>query len=582
MTWEIRRRNEEILSREIGAVRKEPGGKLGVALVYPNRYEAAMSNLGFLTVYARINARTDALCERAFLPGKREENIIRRGEKSPRRERGAVRRRFLSTLESSRPLSEFDIVAFSLSYENDLVNVPALLSAGGVSPFRADRASRRGGKHSLRRERPLVLAGGFAASLSPEPSGAVADAVVVGDGERAIGAILDLGPPRPSDDGYLRDLAAIPGLFVPEGYVPAYGPPEGKMPHSSGSLIGLAPRPGFPDRVVREALPLEGLSPVLPVLAMDAELGRMVLVETSRGCPKRCGFCAAAHACPDFREFPLAFTRAPVDALWAHRKTVGLIGAAVLDWKHFREFSKDILARGGAVSPASVRAELVDEEIARILAASGHKTVSLAPESGNEELRARIGKRVENGVFFSAARTLARAGIVSFKLYFLLGVPGAGVEEEVEGARDFVTALRKEVRREAKTVGRMGTVTAVLSSFVPKPFTPLQWAPMAREEDLRTRQRGISSGVRSLPNVRVRGDSPRSSLLQGYLGLSDRRVEVILRQAETGRVRLPRGDLLSEVVFREKDADEYFPWDVVAGGLPREVLRARYESITRR
>jgi radical SAM superfamily enzyme YgiQ (UPF0313 family) len=582
MTWEVRRRNEEILSREIGAVRKDPGGKLGVALVYPNRYEAAMSNLGFLTVYARINDRADALCERAFLPGKHEENVIRRGDRSPRRERGKSRKRFLSTLESSRPLSEFDIVAFSLSYENDLVNVPALLSAGGVSPFRADRFSGSGGKHPRRRERPLVLAGGFAASLSPEPSGVVADAVVVGDGERAIGTILDLGSPRPSDEGYLRDLAAIPGLFVPGGYVPTYGPPEGKTPQSPAKLIGFAPRPGFPDRVVREVLPLEELSPVVPVLAMDAELGRMILVETSRGCPKRCGFCAAAHACPDFREFPLSFARRPVDALWAHRKTVGLVGAAVLDWKHFRDFSREILSRGGSVSPASVRAELVDEQIARILAASGHKTVSLAPEAGNEDLRGRIGKRVENEVFFSAARTLTRTGIVSFKLYFLLGIPGAGVEEEVEGAIDFLTALRKEVLGEARAVGKMGTVTAVLSSFVPKPFTPLQWAPMAREENLRIRQRGISSGVRSLPNVRIRADSPRSSLLQGYLGLSDRRVEGVLRQAETGKVRLPRGDLLHEVVCREKDADEYFPWDVVAGGLPREALRARYESITRR
>jgi len=580
MTWEIRRLHAEILSREVGAVRKEWGGRVRVALVYPNRYEAAMSNLGFLTIYARVNARADAVCERAFLPRERTGKVLHGGYKRPRpRGEPAGRGLPLTTLESSRPLSDFDVVAFSLSYENDLLNLPALLVAGGVSPFRADRAA---GKPSRHRERPLVLAGGFAASLSPEPAGTVADAVVVGDGERAIGSILDLGPPRPSDERYRKALAAIPGIYVPDGYILGYGPSEGRGLVPPGRLATILPRPGFPERVVRETLPLDQLPPVLPVLAEDAELGRMVLVETSRGCPKRCGFCAAAHACPDFREFSLGHVRATVDALWPHRKTVGLVGAAVLDWSHFRAFSREILSRGGSVSPASVRADLVDEEIAGILSESGHKTVALAPEAGSETLRARVGKGVPDERFFSAARTLVRAGIVSFKLYFLLGIPGAGVEEEVGGVVDFLSAFRGEVLSEAKSVGRMGTITAVLSPFVPKPFTPLQWAPMAREADLKLRQQCVSEGVRSLRNVRVRAESPRSSLLQGYLGLSDRRVEEILRQAKGGRVRLPKGDAMSEVVFREKDATEVFPWDIVAGGLPRKVLRARYERIIRR
>ncbi|MGB6410118.1 MAG: hypothetical protein WBF16_02840, partial [Candidatus Deferrimicrobiaceae bacterium] len=142
MTWETRRFHEEILSREVGAVRKEWGERLRVALVYPNRYEAAMSNLGFLTIYARVNARADAVCERAFLPGERTGKVLHGGYKRPRpRGEPAGRGLPLTTLESSRPLSDFDIVAFSLSYENDLLNLPGLLVAGGVPPFRADRAA---------------------------------------------------------------------------------------------------------------------------------------------------------------------------------------------------------------------------------------------------------------------------------------------------------------------------------------------------------------------------------------------------------------------------------------------------------
>ncbi|NJD61476.1 MAG: radical SAM protein [Deltaproteobacteria bacterium] len=562
MAWEIRKLHDAVLSREIGAKRKEWGGRLRFALVYPNRYAAGMSNLGFLSVQARISARSDALCERAFLPSAAEERLLAR------------RSLPLSTLESGSPLKNFDVVAFSLSFENDLLNVPFLLSAGGVLPFRSDRQEAGG-------HRPLVLAGGFAASLNPEPSGVFADAVVIGDGERAVESILDLGTPHPADPGYLKSLSVLPGVYVPSGYVPEYTKPPGKDP---GRLRALNPFPGFPPGVTREVVSFSEYPPLPTILSEDAELGRMALVETSRGCPKICGFCAAAHACPRFREMPLPLVRAVVDSAWPHRRKIGLIGAAVLDWKPFREFSKDILARGGTVSPASVRADLVDEEIAQILARSGHRTVALAPECGSERLRSRIGKRVPDGVFYSAANTLARAGIVAFKLYFLSGIPGAEREEEVDGTIAFLRNFREAVLEECKAVGRMGTVTVVLSPFVPKPFTPLQWAPMETEVDLKHRQEKIASGLRSIPNLRIDPEAPQSAILQGFLGLSDRRVETALRYARKGRLKLSPEHLaipLHEVVHRAKDADEYFPWDVIEGGLPKKVLRKRYEAIRR-
>ncbi|MCL5884519.1 MAG: B12-binding domain-containing radical SAM protein [Deltaproteobacteria bacterium] len=565
MAWEIRKLHDAILSREVGAKRKEWGGRLRIALVYPNRYAAGMSNLGFLSIHARINERPDALCERAFLPSAAEERI------------SARRPLPLSTLESGGPLKDFDIVAFSLSYENDLLNIPSILAAGGVLPFRKDREEAGG-------PRPMVLAGGFAASLNPEPAGVFADAVVVGDGERAVEAVLDLGDPHPADKGYLKSLAAIPGVYVPAGYVPETIEPVGGDPGKEGRLRALIHLPGFPGCVARETVSLSDYPPLPTVLAEDAELGRMALVETSRGCPKMCGFCAAAHACPEFREMPLPFVRAVVDAAWPHRRRIGLIGAAVLDWSHFRVFSKEVLARGGAVSPASVRADLVDEEIADILRHSGHRTVSLAPECGSQRLRARIGKRVPDRVFFSAGTTLARAGIVSFKLYFLVGVPGAERDEEVEGAVGFLRKFRVAMLEECKAIGRMGTVTVVLSPFVPKPFTPLQWAPMTSEAELKLRQEKIAAVVRSIPNLRIDPEAPQTAILQGFLGLSDRRVEQALRHARKGRLKLSPENLavpLSEIVYREKRGDEYFPWDVIEGGLPRAVLRKRYEAILR-
>ncbi|GAB4227924.1 MAG: radical SAM protein [Deltaproteobacteria bacterium] len=561
---------------EIFAVRKDWGGKFRVALVYPNRYPAGMSNLGFLLLYARINARNDALCERVFLcgAGERREAAPRRIRESSPPNRTAEGR----SVESGRPLSAYDAVAVSLSYESDLLNLPAILEAGGVPPFREDRAA--GGRRF-----PLVVAGGFAASLNPEPAGVFADAVVVGDGERAIESLIDSGPPAPADPAYLRRLASIPGVFVPAGYrlaLDASPSRTGGAADELPALRGIEPLPGYPGRIAREVLDLCTLPPAPPVLlADDTELGSMSLVETSRGCPRMCGFCAAAHACPTFREFPADRVRAAIDAAWPYRRKVGLIGAAVLDWRPFRELAKEILDRGGAVSPASVRADLVDGEIADILARSGHRTVALAPECGDARLRARVGKRVPDETFFSAAALLARAGIVSYKLYFLLGLPGVGREDEVGGIARFLETFRERVLSEARGVGRMGAVTAVLSPFVPKPFTPLQWAPMTPERELRSREDGIRAALRRVPNLRFTASPPRQAIVQGFLGLSDRRVDAFLRMARAGKIPRSLPGLaarLDGVVFREKDATEFFPWDVIDGGPRKGALRARYEA----
>ncbi len=563
---------------EVFAVRKEWGGKFRVALIYPNRYAAGMSNLGFLLIHAGINRRPDALCERVFLSGEagpRPGPPHGKGRPFPPGSPGEGR-----SEESGRPLSDFDLVAISLSYENDLLNVPRILAAGGIPPFREDRAAS-GNRY------PLVVAGGFAASLNPEPAGVFADAVVVGDGERATDLVIDSGKGLPSDPGFLRTLAALPGVYVPGGYRPEYGETDRTGSPASGFPIlrSIDPLPGFPGRVVREVLDVHTLPPVPPViLSEDSELGAMSLVETSRGCPRMCGFCAAAHACPSFREFPLERVRAAVDAAWPYRRKVGLIGAAVLDWRPFRALAKEILERGGTVSPASVRADLVDEEIADILARSGHRTVALAPECGDARLRARVGKGVPDEVFLSAGAILARAGIVSFKLYFLLGLPGVPREPEVGETVRFLRAFRETVLAEARGIGRMGVVTAVLSPFVPKPFTPLQWAPMATEEELASRKEEIAAAVRRVPNLRVSAERPRDAVVQGFLGLSDRRAATGMRIAQgrkPGRSTAGLEPGLAQVVHREKGAGEFLPWDLIEGGPRKSALRARYEAYSR-
>ncbi|MCL2102871.1 MAG: hypothetical protein FWH25_02415, partial [Syntrophorhabdaceae bacterium] len=273
-----------------------------------------------------------------------------------------------------------------------------------------------------------------------------------------------------------------------------------------------------------------------------------------------------------------------METAWPHRQTVGLIGSAVLDWGPFREFSHEVLERGGSVSPASIRAEAVDEEIADILARSGHRTISLAPECGDERLRERVGKHVPDDAFFDAASMLTRAGIVSFKLYFLVGLPGTQREDETEAITVFLRRFLERVLGEARAVGRMGDITAVLSPFVPKPFTPLQWGRMANEEELRAMVKAVSSFVRSVPNLRCTGEQPRDAIIQGYLGLSDRRIVEGLRNVRGGRFPALSSEQeagFSSIVHREKDPEEFFPWDVIEGGIRKASLRARYEKYLR-
>jgi radical SAM superfamily enzyme YgiQ (UPF0313 family) len=403
----------------------------------------------------------------------------------------------------------------------------------------------------------------------------MADAVAVGDGERIVPALLDRAPFFPADEGWLRDLATLPGLYVPGGYdLSADG---------AGRFAALIPRVGFPARVRREEIP-PGEIDLLPVPRSDeSEFPGMVLLETSRGCPRRCAFCAAAHGCPAFRPFPLETVRKALRDSGGLPAKVGLVGAAVLDWPPFVEFAREVLEGGGTVSPASVRADLVTEEVAAILARSGHRTVAVAPECGTFPHRARAGKGVPDEAFFRAGRTLARAGIVSFKLYFLLGLPWIDGREEAEGVVSFTRAFREEVMEEARGVGRMGTVTATLSPFVPKPFTPLQWAPMAREADVAARERIVREGLRGVANVRVQSDGAASSLLQGYLGSGDRRVGRDLARARRGRLRLGRDSAIppDDLLFREKGEEDPFPWEVVEGPLPRRELWKRYLAVTR-
>jgi len=419
---------ENYLAGEIGTIRKDPGGKMRVALLYPNRYEVGMSNLGFQTLYRLFNARDDVVCERAFLP-----EVIRP-------------QTVLRTLESDYRLSEMDVVAFSVSFELDYVNIPRMLCLGGIEPFASER------RH------PLVLAGGATLSYNPEPIAPFLDIAVIGEAEDVVNPLVDAL--HGASETEVHDaLAMLPGVYLPTD--------------------GASPTPRLAVRNLN-ATPIYN-----QIFTEHTEFGGMALVEIARGCPHACSFCIASHA---YRPARWRDTEALLPAIergLQYRKRVGLIGASVTDHPQIVPLCEEILRRGGQPSPASMRADMLTDELLTLLAAGGVQTITLAPETGRESLRRQVGKTLSDDALFAAAQRARRAGISQMKLYFIAGLPGETEED--------VAAIPALALRLAKESGMK--VSVGCSIFIPKPGTPFARKPMITQRDARRKLDSINKSL---------------------------------------------------------------------------------------
>jgi len=471
------------LAGETGAVRKDHGGRLRVCLVYPNTYRVGMSSLGFQAVYHLLNTERDVVCERAFIPDREDlEDLHRTGEE-------------LVSYESQTPLGRFDVIAFSVSYELDYVHVARALRLAKVSPLAADRG----------RAEPLVIAGGAAVSINPEPLADLVDAVVLGEAEEAVAeavsAVLRSGGDRA---GSLDALASVGGVYVPER---AAAPPK-------------------PRAVRRYIEDLDAWPTHSRLLTREAELGDLFLVEVSRGCARRCRFCVtpACYWPPRWRsaESVLGAARAGLE----HRDAIGLVGAAVSDHPEVDDIARGVVALGARLSVSSLRADSVSDVLLDALARGGARAITIAPEAGTERLRRAIGKPIRDEALADVLARAVRAGLREAKLYFMVGLPGEQ-EEDVE-------AIPALVRRLVRGAGlRRATVAA--GAFVPKPETPFEGEAMLPARELSRRLRAVRDALRAEPRVRLALESANWSVIEGVLSRGDRRLgRVIVRAEELG------------------------------------------------
>ncbi len=542
-------------AREAGAIRKEPGGRLAVALVYPNAYRLGMANLGFHAVYRLWNAHPRVACERAFLP-----------------EDGAAPR----ALESGRPLSAFDVVAFSLSFEEDYLHVLGILDRAGL-PLRA--ADRRPGH-------PLVVAGGVAVQMNPEPVAPFVDAFLVGEGEVLCAPFADalLSLPGGARDraGALDAVAALPGSYLPDRYRVRYADTRA----GAGWVEEFAPRAGAPPRVERRYVAdLSRVATSRVVDSPDAQFGDLFLTEVARGCLWGCRFCAAGFVQRPYREVELEVLRGEVKRGIEKGMRVGLVGPDTSDYTGLGPLTCFIGEQGGSFSPSSLRVDAISPELSRRMAEGGERSITIAPEAGTERLRRVINKDFSDDVVVAAAGHALGQGMQHVKMYFMCGLP-TETEEDVLGMARLAVRIREEVMLpRARATARMGRISLSVNPFVPKPWTPFQWAGLAPERELLGKRRLLEKALRPL-GVEVDFLSPREAYGQALLSRGDRRAADLLELAhrETGGnlraalARWPHDPAF--FVGREAGLDERLPWDFLDHGLAKSYLQREWRRGT--
>jgi radical SAM superfamily enzyme YgiQ (UPF0313 family) len=536
---------------EPGSIRKEPGGKLGVALVYPNAYRIGMANLGLHAVYRLWNAHPRVACERVFLP-----------------EDGAAPR----SLESGRPLDAFDAVAFSLSFEEDYLHVLEILDRAGL-PLRAEARGERC---------PLVIAGGVAVQMNPEPVAPFFDAFLVGEGEELCAPFADLllgiGGRGLSRAEVLSAVARLPGAYLPGLYRVEYADTRA----GAGWVEAFEPRGGAPERVRRRYVAdLSGVATSRVVDSPDAQFGDLFLTEVARGCLWGCRFCAAGFVQRPYREVSLEVLRAEARKGIEKGLRVGLVGPDTSDYTGLGPLTCFIGEEGGSFSPSSLRVDAITPELSRRMAAGGERSITIAPEAGTERLRRVINKDFSDDAVVEAARHALTQGMQHVKMYFMCGLP-TETDEDLVGMARLAIRIREEVMLpRARETGRMGRLSLSVNPFVPKPWTPFQWAPMHDVGCLGGKRRLLERELRPL-GVDVDFFSPREAWWQTLLSRGDRRCADLLEIAH----RECGGDLRRAIsrwphdpeffVTRQTPFAERLPWDFLDHGLEKSFLEREW------
>lgn len=505
---------------EDGSVRKDPGAKLNIALVYPNTYWVGMSNLGFQQMYRLFNVHPGILCERFFSDRAR-------------------------SVEADRPLSAFHLIAFSISYEMDYIEAVRILAEAGITVS----TRRRLGK-------PIVMAGGAAITMNPEPLADACDICFLGDGETLPERLHGAFTTSSGYDEFLDRIGTAGGVYLPARTRPVY---EGD---ALTSFEGPAPRLSRADPLTDPAR--------TSVFTRETAFGDMFLVETARGCPFTCAFCGAREIYSPYRSVPLGRLGPILDEAAAHRDKIGLVSTSLNNHPDAAAIFSEIRRRGLKVAPPSLRPGMISPELIAALGDSGVKGVTLAPETGAEDLRYSAGKYIRNETILDDVRALVTAGISDIKLYFMVGLPGEHLSH-LDETIDLIKRIRQTFIHVSRGNRKIGTVGVSINTFVPKPHTPFERQPMIEPGEAKSRIRRIQQGLRGESNVQLSFEGPKWAYLQALISRGDRRllsllIELAGHDASTWPRILKQWPLNPDYfALRARQESEVLPWSFLRG-----------------
>ena len=545
-------RLQELYKDEDSRVTVNPHAGQKVAIVYPNTYFVGMSNLGLHIIYEEINLRNDSVCERIFLPEKKELEAYDK-TKTP-----------LMSVETQRPMHQFDVVAFDVTFEMDYFHIPLMLRHGRVPIMGKDRTEFD----------PIVIAGGPCATFNPEPFADFIDAFIIGEGEGIVSRVLDIirdGKMEGLDrHAILRQLANISGVYVPSLYVPIYS--------DDGEFKGYHIAEGAPKTIKRHFEMLTSGGETV-VATNYTEFGAMYIIEVARGCGRHCRFCMAGYCFRVPRVRPLEILKEGVDRAEKLGKKVGLMGAAISDYPEVDELVTYIRSKDMRYSCASLRADSLTQAVVDGLADSGQKTITIAPETGSERLRRVINKGISEEHLQNAATLSAKSGIQHMRLYIMIGLP-TETDEDIEA----IVGLAERTQAHMAEVGCKGRLTLSINPFIPKPFTPFQWMAMDNQKTVEKKLQYIKKALQKNRRIEVLVESPKEAYIQGVLARGDRRLGAVLaacaadRGSKSFKAEMKAAGLdMDDMNYRERSFDEFLPWSHLDMGMDDGYLEMEWK-----
>ena len=459
-----------ILAAERPVERFSPHGRYRLALAYANTYHVAMSSLGFQRVYELIHRTPEWTAERFFTDGAG----------------------MPISVESGRPMNDFGCVCFSVSFEEDYVNLVQMLGRARIPLRRKDRGPWD----------PVIVMGGSCASINPLPMSELVDVFAIGAAENVLPDLLAALEGEEEREAVIERLAALDGFYVPAFH---------RHEEEGDDLPKLNKR-----ELTEEQMKQPGHLPTTAIVTPHTELSEKFLIEMSRGCPEKCRYCWASFGMGRFRWHPTEYILGSLERARPVTTQLGFVATAVGDHPDIERILREANGLGFRTSISSIRIPAVTEGVLDALHASGDRSITLAPETGTDELRVKMGKPIPNSFLLEKVRLIFRHGFTSLKLYFIVGLPGE-TAEDVQGILDLVAQARAILLEELPRKGLIGNIHLGVNVLVPKPFTPWQREPMDDEKSLKEKIAVLRRGVARMPNVSMGSVSVRQGIWQTYI-----------------------------------------------------------------